>query len=340
MRWATATGVDSDLSNALEFDETRERRLRRGEPGPRQGGDAGGSAPGACQPRLLRCDGESYPHDYTSLFPSALVSYKLNDKTLAKVSYSRRIRRPGTQELNPFPSFFDVQQRVPRQPGAGPGVHGRDRAGLQRSGKLGSLQFSPFYRHTTDVIRVDINTADTVANREVTVDQLQEPGDELVLGRGPERPVPRGQVQRARRLQRVQDGDGWRQRVDAVVGCGDLDRRASTARTTSRQDTMFQVNYFYRAPMNIERGRFHSVSGTQVVARQKLNERAFVSLRMNDVFKTNKFRVQVGDDNIIQLTHRQFNSRALFLTLQYNVGQTPRIRQRQEEQQAASPFGR
>jgi outer membrane receptor protein involved in Fe transport len=53
-------------------------------------------------------DGQSYPHNYASLFPSGLVSYRVDDKTQVKASYSRRIRRPNTQELNPFPSYFDV----------------------------------------------------------------------------------------------------------------------------------------------------------------------------------------------------------------------------------------
>ena len=34
--------------------------------------------------------------------------------------------------------------------------------------KLGTMQLSPFYRRTTNVIRVDINTADMVDGREVT----------------------------------------------------------------------------------------------------------------------------------------------------------------------------
>jgi hypothetical protein len=54
-------------------------------------------------------------------------------------------------------------------------------------------------------------------------------------------------------------------------------------------------------------------------------------MRVSDIFRKNRFRVEVGDDNIIQLTDRSFSSRALFLSFQYNVGQAPRIRQRQEE---------
>lgn len=47
---------------------------------------------------------KSYPYHYTSFFPSGVLSYNLTPSSQAKVSYSRRIRRPGTQELNPFPT--------------------------------------------------------------------------------------------------------------------------------------------------------------------------------------------------------------------------------------------
>ena len=64
--------------------------------------------------------GDSYSKNYMSLFPSGLISYKVNDKTVAKASYSRRIRRPGTQELNPFPAYFDVNNVFMGNPDLGP----------------------------------------------------------------------------------------------------------------------------------------------------------------------------------------------------------------------------
>ena len=329
---------ESDLSNALEFDEQVNAAYAvlsqgRGKLELQAGLRAEHAA------RDFSLDGESFPHDYVSLFPSGLVSYKLSDKSLAKISYSRRVRRPNTQELNPFPSFFDVNNVFLGNPSLGPEYTDAIELGLQRSGKLGSVQLTPFYRHTTDVIRVDINTADTIANREVTTVSFRNLATSSSWGAD-----ANGQF----RLGKFSGLAGFN--VFKMVTDGGSESTLSSDAVTwmarfngtynLRPSTMFQLNTFYRAPMNIERGRFHSQAGTQVLVRQKLNERTFVSLRMNDVFKTNKFRVEVGDDNIIQLTQRQFNSRGVFLALQYNVGQTPRVRQRQEEQQSTSPFGR
>ena len=94
--------------------------------------------------------------------------FKPDDASQIKLSYSRRIRRPGTQELNPFPSFFDVQNVFIGNPKLNPEYTDAYEMGFSRSGALGSIQLSPFYRRTTDVIRVDINTSDVIDGREVT----------------------------------------------------------------------------------------------------------------------------------------------------------------------------
>jgi hypothetical protein len=48
-----------------------------------------------------------FKRDTTNLFPTAFVSYAMNDKNTLTVSYGRRIRRPNYQDLNPFTYFLD-----------------------------------------------------------------------------------------------------------------------------------------------------------------------------------------------------------------------------------------
>lgn len=43
-----------------------------------------------------------FKRNYTKLFPTAYVSYQLNDNNTLGLSYGRRIERPGYQDLNPF----------------------------------------------------------------------------------------------------------------------------------------------------------------------------------------------------------------------------------------------
>lgn len=48
-----------------------------------------------------------FKRDTTNLFPTAFVSYKLNDNNTFTINYGRRINRPNYQDLNPFTYFLD-----------------------------------------------------------------------------------------------------------------------------------------------------------------------------------------------------------------------------------------
>lgn len=50
---------------------------------------------------------EVVPRSYLSLFPTAFLNQKVNDKNSLRYSYSRRIGRPNYQQLNPFLFFLD-----------------------------------------------------------------------------------------------------------------------------------------------------------------------------------------------------------------------------------------
>ena len=268
--------------------------------------------------------GDNYPHDYTSLFPSGLISYRLNDKTQAKLSYSRRIRRPGTGELNPFPSFMDVQNAMIGNPELDPEYTDAVELGLQRTGQYGSLQFAPFYRHTTDIIRIAVNTADTVAGREVTTVSFQNLATGTSWGADLNGQLNLGKTFSGLAgfniFKLVTDGGStsslssdalsWMARVNGTYNLNPL--------------TALQASYFYWAPTDFERGRFFSMSMLQLSVRRKIyDERGTVTLRWSDPFRTNRFRVEAGDDNIIQLTSSQFNTRGVHLTFSTRSARRP-----------------
>ena len=58
--------------------------------------------------------------------------------------------------------------------------------------------------------------------------------------------------------------------------------------------------------------------GTNVSIRRKVKgDKAIVGIRFNDPFNTNRFRILAGDDNVLQLTARNFGARSTWLTFQY-----------------------
>jgi ferric enterobactin receptor len=283
----------------------------------------------------------TYPYNYHSLFPSGVIMYKPSDASQLKVSYSRRTRAPGTQELNPFPVFFDQQNVFIGNPNLNPEYTDAYEFSASRNGALGSIQLSPFYRKTSNAISVDINTAAVIDGRSVTSISFKNLNTSDSWGtdlNGSLRLGPKLNGFAGFNLFKVVT-DGGSQ--SALSSSGVTWSYRLNATTQVSPTVSLQANYFYRAPMNIPKGRFSSFQMTNITVRKKLDgDNMSIAARFADPFNTMKFSVRAGDDNLTQLTSRRFGVRATYLTFQYNFGQTPKIRLPKEEPAQPAPvFG-
>jgi outer membrane receptor protein involved in Fe transport len=275
----------------------------------------------------LSKDNKSYPYDYASIYPSAIAVYNFNPTTNAKFGYSRRVRRPGTQELNPFPQFFDPQNVFFGNPNLKAEYTDAIELGLTKSGKYGTAQLSPFYRRTSNIIRVQINTADTFEGRDVTSISFENLATGTSWGadaNGQLRFGPKGSILGAFNVFKMVTDGGSTSLVgsDAIAWGG----RINATYNPTKSLTLNGV-YNYRAPMQIEGGKFSAQQQAFFSVRQKImQDKAAISLRIQDPFNTIGMRIKTGDENISQITSRKFGVRAAFLTFSYMFGQTPKIR--------------
>lgn len=280
----------------------------------------------------------TYPYSYHSLFPSGVINYKPSDASQLKVSYSRRTRAPGTQELNPFPVFFDQQNVFIGNPKLNPEYTDAFELSGSRNGALGSIQLSPFYRRTTNAISVDINTAAVIDGRSVTSISFKNLNSSNSWGtdlNGSLRLGPKLNGFAGFNLFKIVTDGGSETALSssAVTWSYRLNATTQLSPTVS-----LQANYFYRAPMNIPKGRFSSFQMTNITMRKKLDgDNMSVAVRFADPFNTMKFRIRAGDDNLTQITARRFGVRATYLSFQYAFGQTPKIRLPKEEPAQPAP---
>jgi len=281
---------------------------------------------------------QSIPSTFNALFPSGVIMYKPGEQSQIKVSYSRRVRRPGTQELNPFPVFFDQQNVFIGNPRLSPEYTDAFELGFSKSGSLGSVQLSPFYRHTTDVIRVNINTADTVDTREVTSINFENLATANSWGtdlNGNLRLGPKFNAFAGFNLYKMVTDGGSQSALSSNAVAWSYRINATSAVTPT---VTLQANYWYRAPMKIERGRFNAIQMANITVRKKLDgDNMSVAVRFTDPFDTMKFRIKAGDDNLTQITARKFGVRATWVTFQWNYGQAPKIRPPREEPAQPAP---
>ncbi|MFL5385699.1 MAG: TonB-dependent receptor domain-containing protein [Longimicrobiaceae bacterium] len=332
----------TDLSNALELDETVNAAYAVLSQGAGRWELQGGlRAEFATRDFTLANTGETFAYDKWSVFPSALASYKLGDNDQLKLSYSRRVRRPGTQELSPFPVFFDLQNVFLGNPNLDPEYTDAIELGYQHSARMGSLQVSPFFRRTSNVIRFIVNTVDTVQGREVTSINFQNLDHGTSWGADVNGTLRYGQkfngLASFNVFKLVTEGGG-----ESTLGSNAVSWAARVNGTYNVSPrTSFTAAYFYRAAVPIERGQFGAVGVANFSVRQKLmGEQASLTVRLSDPFKGNLFRVETGNDDVFQLTERTFNTRAVHVTFQYNFGRPPRVRpQEQPQPPAPTPFG-
>ena len=319
--------VASPLSNALAFDEAVHAVYGVLSQGVGKW-DLQAGLRGEYATRDFQLDAQKYPFDYTSLFPSAVALYNIDPATQAKASYSRRIRRPGTQELNPFPTYFDVNNVFFGNPDLAPEYTDALEFGLTKNGSKGMVQLAPFYRRTTDVIRVDINTTDTLDSREITSISFRNMATSDSWGSD-----LTGQVRWSPRLSALTNFSVFKMVTDggstSAVGSDAVTWMGRVNVTSELTKTLvLQVMYNYRAPMKIEKGKFDTQQAANLALRKKLNgDKTSLMLRVNDPFATLRFRIRAGDDRVIQLTERNPGTRMVFVGFQHNFGRPPRVRQ-------------
>jgi outer membrane receptor protein involved in Fe transport len=338
---ATGSGnwVPSPLTNALQFDEAVHALYAVVSQGVRKW-DLQAGLRGEYATRTFSLSTQHYPFDYQSLFPSAAAMYDLGAGTQLKASYSRRIRRPGTQELNPFPTYFDADNVFLGNPDLRPEYTNAFELGLTKSGSKGMLQLSPFYRRTSDIIRIDINTADTLDNREVTSISFRN----LATGTSWGSDLT-GQLRLSRRFTALTNVSLFKTVTDggstSAVGSDAIGWMSRINVTSELTKTLtVQAAYNYRAPMKIEGGEYGAQQVANFAMRRKiLGDNGAVLLRVVDPFELMTFRIRTSDGQVLQLTERNPESRDVFVGYQYTFGRAPRVRQVAPEQTGGGSIG-
>ena len=254
---------------------------------------------------------------YASLFPSAFATLPIGEATsgtLVKASYSRRIRRPNTFSLNPFPSFEDTTFVRVGNPALRPQYTDSFELGLTYRY---FLTVTPFYRRTTDVLNRNVFIDEATGNRTFTfVNAGTEDsyGAELSLfGQfGPVRGFLSGSA-----YQEATSGN-----ADAGVQATDaLTYRLSTSlQGKVREGTDVQFFMFYRGPSEISGGRREGFGFSSLGVNQKVSDQLSLSARVNDVFSTGVFRFETEQGASSTQTRFDPNIQAVSATLTYTFG--------------------
>jgi hypothetical protein len=98
-------------------------------------------------------NGISVTRQYFNYFPTANVLYYTGKENYLKLSFSRRINRPGLGQLNPFVDITDSLNQHGGNPYLRPELINALELGYNASVKKISFSVSAFYRYATNIIR-------------------------------------------------------------------------------------------------------------------------------------------------------------------------------------------
>jgi outer membrane receptor protein involved in Fe transport len=258
----------------------------------------------------------AYDQTYTSLYPSAFVMYNVEPGTSAKFSFSRRVNRPNTFFLNPTPQYEDTLMVDRGNPELRPEYTNAFEVTLQYKY---FVTVTPFYRHTTDVIRrrMLFNPSTGVSTGTFqNLDSQSTYGSDVTLMAqfGKVRGFLSGSAYRS-----VTEGGSIE---TGLASDGFLWSVRGNVQATLRPGTSVQAFAFYRAPMEVEDGRISAFGIASLgLSQQLMGDRLRLNLRLNDVFSTSRFEFNTGNENYNFQGVRNPQLQQVSAALTYTFGQ-------------------
>lgn len=267
---------------------------------------------------LLVNTGEDFENDYLSLFPSANLSYNFTEKQILQLSYSRRINRPRTRQLNPFPIYSDPLNLRKGNPFLLPEYANSVELGFTQFFGKNMLSSAVYYRGVSNVIR-RFKTIDTTGVSTTTYENIagsESYGIELIANF---KPLKWWNLNASFNWYRsISDGSNLESDLEADATSWFL-RGMSTWKWGNGWEA--QVSGRYKAPQIILQGEFSGfLSIDAALQKSILDKKGSLNLRVSDIFNTREFDFETVGADFFQEGNRKRESRFVYLTFSYRFG--------------------
>jgi len=256
-------------------------------------------------------------NDYFNFFPSAHLKYALTPKSEIGLSYSRRITRASSGDLNPFTAYSDPFNLRRGNPYLQPEfINSYDLAYSSEGAKL-NFSAAIFYRHTVDAIsRIkvfydDNSSAVTFTN----IGQSHSFGTELIASYKPTKWWRNTLSTNINYVQYQTSNANWNRNGFnwnvKYIGSVDFWKKTAT----------IQLNVNYIAPRITVQGIAQRKGSVELSFDKKFNDGKWtVGTRVSDIFNRQGFYMEVNQLNIYQVTEFKWLTRRVYLTVAYKFG--------------------
>ncbi|MEN8137290.1 MAG: outer membrane beta-barrel family protein [Bacteroidota bacterium] len=268
-----------------------------------------------------RLEGEdAYENNYPNFYPSAFLTRSLGDQNELGLSYSKRVSRPSTRQLNPAKRYSDTLNIWMGNPYLNPEFTNSIELSFNRYWRGGSFNTAVFYRHTSDKIN-RIKLVDEYGVSTATYSNIataQEMGFEASIM---SKLFPWWSINGSFNMYYTNletndpnfsnNGINWFTRLN------------NTFKITPTLS--LQASGRYRGKRIIPQGYIDPMYGMELGVRKSLfNKKATLGFRLSDVFNSYSFTYNTSGQGFEEIGNRKWESRVAYITFTYNFGKAPK----------------
>ncbi len=260
---------------------------------------------------------DNVKRNYLNLFPSAGVTYQVNDKNSLVFNYSRRINRPSYQDLNPFRQRLDELTFEKGNPFLQPEYTNK----FQLTHTFNyAINTTLSFDHTTDLIG-RLTDAETETSAFITYQNI---ADRFNYSLNVSGAVPIKEwwstytsLTAFHQRNRADFGEG------KTIALNVTSFNAYMQQTfTLPKDFTVEISGFYSSP-SIWEGAFKMEEMWQLnagIAKKVLKGKGNIKLNINDIFKTQVWRGVSRFGDLYMVANGGWDSRRVALNFNYLIG--------------------
>lgn len=288
---------------------------------------------------------------YTNWFPSIFFGYEFSETEQFTISYSKRLRRPRSRYINPFPSRSSNTNLFQGNPDLDPTyTDAYDVSYLKRWDKI-SINTSIYYNKSTGVFQfitqetgdfVTLENPDDPANPVVVPVQARTPinlatdnryGGELTTTYTPKKSWRFTWNLNVFQQQLRGDYSYINFQNEEIIQNFDADNFSWFTRLSAKLPLPgkidFQSNIFFMGPSKNAQSKNKSMLFTNLaLSKDVIKDKATLSLNVRDIFNTAKRRSETRTANVFTYSEFQRRQRSANLSFLYRFNQKKNQRQR------------
>lgn len=273
----------------------------------------------------LKTTHQNFDKNYTKLFPTLNFNYELSDKESFTLGYNRRIRRPRSRFINPFPSRTSATNLFSGNPDINPTFTSAYELGyLNRMDKL-TISSSIYYNHSTGNFTFVVQETGDFTDDDIPI-LIRMPinlatgnryGFELGLNYNP---FKKWRINSSFNLFKSQTRGDYNGRNYDADNTSWFTRFSSKLTLPAAID--FQTTFFYMGPSKTAQGtRDGMFRANLAFSKDILKEKGTLTLNVSDLFNSSKHSGTSFTATTFSNSEFQWRQRSVNLAFSYRFNQ-------------------